>query len=118
MTTGWPAPYLSLSLFCTHRRRYLVLLLLLTLLANAASAQQPSPPPPGSHPAASTPNQKAPLTGGATADTGQPFANIVVYVSLLGGTSEQQREVATDEAGNFQVDGLAPAGYSVECIAE
>src|SRR5215469_3606449 len=67
----------------------------------------------GLHPS----NKAASIRGRVVDDRGQPFPNAVISVRALGADYEDIREVATDENGGFDLDGLPRRPYVVTCSA-
>ncbi|MEK6286630.1 MAG: carboxypeptidase-like regulatory domain-containing protein [Acidobacteriota bacterium] len=57
------------------------------------------------------------ISGRVTDESGQPFPNVVVYVRPVNGRSEEDLEVATDDEGGFQVNGLPAKASVVWCYA-
>lgn len=61
--------------------------------------------------------RKGSIKGRVVNDSGQPFANAVVYVSPLSGTDNDDREVLTEEDGSFLVKDLSANPYQITCKA-
>src|SRR6478672_3992984 len=79
----------------------------LMLLGASASAQQSPAETGGSASAAPV----GAITGRVFNSAGEPLVGATVYVSALGQTSG--RNTAVDASGNFRLDGLEAAAYSI-----
>ena len=100
------------------RKQLLSGLLWLAILAATISAGQSSKPPMAKREAAKPAAQKRAdsIKGRVLDEAGQPFANVVVNIHPVD-TEDEEREVATDDDGSFQVKGLSARPYVVACNA-
>lgn len=102
----------------TSLRLFALLCQLLVCLIVAA-AQQPAKPDEEKQPASSKPGS---IKGRVIGDDGQPMANIPVAAVSIGRSAArrpgaQALQTNTDDEGNFEFEGLAPASYAISASA-
>lgn len=90
-----------------------------TFCLTAAAAQQQARPDEEKQPAAQKPGS---IKGRVTGDDGQPMANIPVIAVSIGRSAArrpgaQAAQTNSDDDGNFEFEGLAPASYAISASA-
>jgi protocatechuate 3,4-dioxygenase beta subunit len=100
------------------------LLCQLAVFLTIAGAQQPAAPARTDEEKQPAPSKPGSIKGRVIGDDGQPMANIPVAAAPIGrsaarrpGMGAQGATANTDDDGNFEFEGLAPASYAISASA-
>lgn len=107
-----------------YRLRPLALFFLLAVCLTAVVAQQPTASVNIDEAKQPAPSKPGSIKGRVIGGDGQPMANIPVVASPVGrraarrpGMGGQGGQTNTDDDGNFELEGLAPASYAISASA-